>query len=95
MNVALTAFLYVAIASSVGALTFLMGQRASGRTPKEVDECHEQATLLEGARRELEALYDEAHRAGSPAPTLDEIDRARIQLDEAILGLRRGADLVV
>lgn len=95
MNVALTAFLYIAIATSSAALTFLAGQRASGRTPKEVDACHEHATLLEGAKREIDAIYEDAHRAEAPPAALDEIDRARTQLDAAIVGLRRGADLIV
>lgn len=95
MNTALIAFLYVAIATSVGAITFLAGQRAGGRTPREVDECHEQAALLEGAKHDLDRVYEDAHRNQTPQETLAELDRARSQLDEAIVGLRRGADLVV
>lgn len=95
MNAAITAFLYVSIATSVGALAFLAGQRASGRTPKQVDECHEQAALLDGTRRDLERLAEDAERAGTAPEAREELSRAAEQLDEAIAGLRRGADLIV
>lgn len=95
MNIALTAFLYIAIAASAGALTFLAGQRSSGRTPKEVDDCHEQAALLEGVKKDLDNIYEDAHRAKTPEDATIEVARARDQLEDAIVGLRRGADLVV
>ena len=85
----------MAIATSAGALTFLAGQRAAGRTPKEVDDCHEQAALLEGVRKDLDHLVEDATRAEVSPDAAVEVVRARDQLDEAIVGLRRGADLVV
>jgi hypothetical protein len=95
VNAAITAFLYVAIGTSVGALTFLLGQRASGRTPKEVDECHEQAALLDGVKRDLDHLAEDATRADAAPPAREQLERAAERLDETIAQLRRGADLVV
>lgn len=95
MNIAITAFLYVAIATSVGALCFLAGQRASGRTPKEVGDAHDQATRLDGVKRDLDRLVDDAARADASVASREELERAAIQLEETISALRRGADLVV
>lgn len=94
-SVATMAFLYLAIGASCGALAFLAGQRSSGRTPKEVDECHDQAAMLQGVARDLDLLYEDAERADAPPEAREDLVRARTQLDDAISGLRRGADLVV
>lgn len=94
-SVATMAFLYLAIAASCGALAFLAGQRSSGRTPREVDECHEQATILQGVARDLDQLTEDVERADAPTEAREDLARARMQLDDAISGLRRGADLVV
>lgn len=95
MSVALTALLFLAIATTTGALAFLAGQRASGRTPREVSECHEQATRLDSVRRELDALHEAAERGGVPQEARAELARAREGLEDAVAGLRRGADLLV
>lgn len=95
MSAAAMAFLYVALAASGGALAFLAGQRASGRTPKEVHECHDQAALLENVSRDLDALHAEAEKGDAPEEGREEIQCARARLEEAIGGLRRGADLIV
>lgn len=95
MSAAAMAFLYLAIAASGGALAFLAGQRASGRTPKEVHECHDQASLLESVQRDLDALHEEAAKTSVPEEGREDLEDARGRLDEAISGLRRGADLVV
>lgn len=94
MSAAAMAFLYLAIGASGGALAFLAGQRASGRTPPEVDACHEQANLLESVSRDLDALHEDAAKATTPEERA-EIEAARTRLEEAISGLRRGADLLV
>lgn len=94
MSVATLAFLYLSIAASAGALAFLAGQRASGRTPAEVHACHEQVALLESVSRDLDALSEDAARSAAPADGREEIESARTRLDDAIGGLRRGADLV-
>lgn len=95
MSMAAMAFLYLAIGASGGALAFLAGQRASGRTPPEVEACHEQAALLESVARDLDALEQEAARSDLPEADRAEIGQARTRLDDAIGGLRRGADLLV
>lgn len=87
-------FLYGALAVSGGALAFLRGQRASGRTDPEVAECYEKVMLLERVAREVEELTEEAGKAGDE-DALKELATAREQLEEAIAGLRRGADAVV
>ena len=89
------AFLYLAVATSGGALAFIAGQRMSGRTPPEVDGCNEQAILLEGIARELDAMCDDVDGASDPDDARAALQRARDELDEAISRLRRGADLVV
>lgn len=95
MSAAAMAFLYLAIGASGGALAFLAGQRASGRTPPEVHACHEQASLLESVSRDLDALHEEATKTDIPDEGREELENARTRLEEAITGLRRGADLVV
>ena len=95
MSVAGAAFLYIAIAASGGAVSFLTGQRSSGKTSSEVEACYENAVLLESASRELRALCDEAAKAELPPETRVELENARVQLEDAISGLQRGADLVV
>lgn len=95
MSAAASMFLFLAIAASGGAVAFLTGQRTSGRTPPEVEACHEQATLLERASEELRALCDEAQKADAPEEAREELRAARDELEDAISGLRRGADLVV
>lgn len=89
------AFMYLAVATSGGALAFIAGQRMSGRTPREVEGCNEQAILLESALRELDAMCDDADGDGDPADARTALQRARDELDEAISRLRRGVDLVV
>lgn len=88
-------FLYMAIAASSGALAFLAGQRASGRTPPEVDECHEQAMLLDSVARDLRALTEDAAKADPSDEGTQNLRAAHEQLDEAVVSLRRGADLIV
>ena len=95
MSLAASAFLYMALATSGGALAFLTGQRASGRTPREVEACHEQAMLLDRVAEDLRSLCDEADKAEAPDEAREELRQARDRLEEAIAGLRRGADLVV
>lgn len=95
MSAAAMAFLYLAIAASGGALAFLAGQRMSGRTPPEVHACHEQAALLESVARDLTAIQEDAQKNATPEDGAEELENARARLDEAISGLRRGADLVV
>lgn len=95
MSVAGAAFLYLAIAASGGAVSFLTGQRTSGKTAPEVESCYEHALLLESAARELNALCDEAAKADLAPETRADLEGAREKLEDAISGLRRGADLVV
>lgn len=95
MSVAAAAFMYVAIATSAGALAFLAGQRSSGKTSGEVEACYEQAQLLESAARDLRALRDEAAKAPPAEDGREELAGAHERLEEAIRGLRRGADAVV
>lgn len=95
MSLAAAAFMYAAIATSTGALAFLAGQRMSGRTSKEVQSCYEQATLLESVARDLRALSEDDARDAAPEEGREELARASDRLEEAIRGLRRGADLVV
>lgn len=95
MSVAATAFMYAAIACSAGALAFLAGQRASGRTSKEVEGCYEQGTLLEGVARDLRELHAEAERTPAAEHGRAELANARERLDDAISTLQRGADAVV
>lgn len=96
MSVAGAAFLYLAIAASGGAVSFLTGQRTSGKTAPEVESCYEHALLLESAARELNALCEEAAKAADlPPEARAELEGAREKLEDAIGGLRRGADLVV
>lgn len=90
-----TAFLYLAIAAAGGALAFLAGQRAGGRTPPEVARAHEEALLLESVAKDLATLDDAAARAAAPEDARHEIANARDELDDAVRTLRRGADLVV
>lgn len=94
MSLAAAAFMYAAIATSTGALAFLAGQRMSGRTSKEVEDCYENATLLESVARDLRTLCDDAKDA-APEEGRAELQAARERLEQAITGLRRGADLVV
>ena len=93
MSVAAVAFLYMAIATSGGAIAFLAGQRSSGKTPREVEGAYEQAVLLESVAKDLRTLCDDAAKAG--AEGREELESAKEQLDDAIFGLQRGADLVV
>lgn len=95
MSFIASAFLYIALAASGGALAFLAGQRASGRTPREVEDCYEQAALLEGVETDLRALEEEAAKAANVEEGREAVRNARIALSDAIRGLRRGADQVV
>lgn len=95
MNVATMAFMFLSIAASGGALAFLMGQRASGRASPEVDECHEQALLMESFAKDLGSFEADVEKTAPPADVQEELKVARRDLEEAILGLRRGADLVL
>ena len=95
MSVAAAAFLYTAIATSGGALAFLTGQRASGKTRPEVTECYEQAKLLESVARDLAAFSADLAKSAPDAAGRKELDSARTQLEDAISTLQRGADLVV
>lgn len=95
MNVAVMAFLYAAIAASTGALAFLAAQRMSGRTPREVQACYEKALLLESASKEVRALCEDAEKSGAPEDARADLRTASEQLEDAIRGLRRGADLIV
>lgn len=93
MSAAAIAFLYLAIATSGGAVAFLAGQRSSGKTPREVESCHEQALLLESVAKDLRALADDVAKAGDEGR--EELKAARDELEDAIHGLQRGADLIV
>lgn len=95
MSMAAAAFMYAAIATSVGALAFLAGQRTSGRTSKEVAGAYENVALLEGVARDLRELHEEVEKAPAPAEGRDHLTKARDKLDEAITTLQRGADRVV
>ena len=95
MNVAAMAFMFLAVAASGGALTFLMGQRSSGRTASGVEESQEHALLLESVSKDLEAFHEDLVKTMPVADGHEEIKRACLQLEEAISGLRRGADLVL
>lgn len=102
MNVAGSAFLYVAIAASGGALAFLSGQRSSGRTPPGVESVYEHAMLLDSVARDLRALTEQAEKLPAPEVGREELETARgelaaarTELEDAIGRLRRGADLVV
>lgn len=95
MNIAGSAFLYLALAASAGALAFLSAQRLSGRTPPQVERVHEHAALLESVGRDLRALVDEAEKAPPSDDGRADLRSARDGLDDAIAGLRRGADVVV
>lgn len=46
-------------------------------------------------KKEIDHLVEDAERAKTPEEATIEVVRARDQLDDAIAGLRRGADLVV
>lgn len=87
-------FLYGALAVSGGALAFLTGQRSSGRTDPDVARCYENVRLLEGVAGDLATLADEAREAGDE-DGLKELETALSDLEDAIAGLRRGADAVV
>lgn len=87
MSMAAAAFMYGAIATSTAALGFLTGQKTSGRTSKEVEACYENVALLEGLARDLRELAAESES--------EELAKARDRLEEAVVTLRRGADLVV
>lgn len=95
MSMAAAAFMYAAIATSVGALAFLAGQRSSGRTSKEVESAYESVTLLQGVHRDLGELAAEAGKAPGQEDGRAELVKARDRLEEAIVTLRRGADSVV
>ena len=95
MSMAAAAFMYAAIACSTGALAFLAGQRASGRTSKEVSAAYENAALLQGVARELNELAAEVEKAPEPVEGREHLVKARDRLDEAITTLTRGADRVV
>ena len=95
MSMAAAAFMFAAIATSTGALAFLAGQRASGRTSKDVAGCYENAALLQGVARELHDLADEVEKAPAPAEGREHLVKARDRLEEAITTLTRGADRVV
>lgn len=93
---AAAAMMYAAIATSTGALAFLTGQRASGRTSDDVEGCYESATLLDGVARDLRALCEETQKAPPvEGDGREELAKALERLEEAVSGLRRGADLVV
>ena len=95
MSMAAAAFMYAAIATSTGALAFLAGQKASGRTSKEVAGCYENVALLEGVARDLRELADEVQRSPTAEDGRGDLVKARDRLEEAIVTLRRGADRVV